>query len=93
MNKIEYLTIRIENPFEMLGLIVFLDSKGFMCPNFGNTKGLVHLCKLNRWLFINLDEKIIMIGDGDVKTIKDTNFSTHIIFNNINELIDYLKDE
>lgn len=93
MEKIEYLTIRIENPFEMLGFIVFLDSKGFMCPNLGNTKGLVHLCKLNRWLFINLDEKIIMIGDGDIKTIKDTNFSTHIIFNNINELIDYIKNE
>lgn len=90
MEKIEYLTIRIENPFEMLGFIVYLNSKGFTTNNLGNAKGIVHLCNLNRWLFIDLESKMVMIGDGDEKECRDTNFSTHKIFNSINDLIQYL---
>ena len=90
MEKIEYLTIRIENPFEMLGFIVYLDSKDFTVANLGNTRGLVHLCNLNRWLFVDLESKMVLIGAGDEKDCKDNKFCTYKIFNSINDFILYL---
>ena len=33
---------------------------------------------------------MVMIGDGDEKECRDTNFSTYKIFNSINDLIQYL---
>lgn len=67
MEKIEYLTIRIENPFEMLGFIVYLNSKGFTTNNLGNAKGIVHLCNLNRWLFIDLESKMVMKKNVEIR--------------------------
>ena len=100
-DKKELLRLRIDDPYSILGICMYLDAKGYeVCGlyMFGklNIIGMLRRAHLNHWIDITPEWKMVNVEFGDTSieeflNYKDSEYYNYKIFNTPNELFDYLK--
>lgn len=100
-DKKELLRLRVEDPYAILGICMYLNEKGYeVCGLhvFGklNIIGMLRQAHLNHWIDITPEWNMVNVESGDTSVeeflnSKGSDCYNHKIFITPDELFDYLK--